>query len=57
MNRELDDIKIRKAPYLAELKKRQAAEEEARKKLSEAREALQTNRETGLHDRFKRLRF
>lgn len=57
MDAALGDINERKAPYLAELKKRQAAEEEAREKLREARKALQTNRETGLHDRFKRLRF
>lgn len=56
MDAALGEINKRKAPYIAELKKRQAAEEEARKKLSEAREALQTNRET-LHDTFSKLRF
>ena len=57
MDIELNKIKRRRSPYLAKLEQQQAAERKAQKELDKARSDLQKNRETGLHDRLKRLRF
>lgn len=53
----IEDINERKAPYLAQLKQRQAAERKALEDLKKARDALKKNRETGLHDRLSGLHF